>query len=301
MTTQLTTTQPGAMTINTGDYSGISTSASDEQLVALWLATGKRANSPATQDAYMRAWRQFREYTGKGLQWVKVDDLTAWVAAMPGAPATVRARIGAIKSLFAFALKVGYTRANPALLIEAPAVPDTSHRRTVSMGGVELLLKACKTPRETALVWCLYGSGARISEVLALRWQDVAPRGNGGAVLHILSGKGGKQREAGIGAKAYAALLALRTPGTSGEAYVFATASGAPVDRQAAHKTMKRLALRAGLDEEMSAHWLRHSHATHALQKGGNVADLQKQLGHASLQTTSHYAHAESYTGDLLE
>ncbi|MCB9117381.1 MAG: tyrosine-type recombinase/integrase, partial [Caldilineaceae bacterium] len=292
--------QPGTMTVNKGDYTGISTSANDEQLVALWLATGKRANSPATRDAYMRAWCQFREYIGKGLQWVKVDDLIAWVEAMPGAPATVRARIGAIKSLFAFALKVGYTRANPALLIEAPQAPDTSHRRIVSMGGIELLLKACKTPRETALVWCLYGSGARISEVLALRWQDITPRTTGGAVLHILSGKGRKSRKAGIGPKAYAAMLALRTATTQGNDFVFITTSGKPVDRQSANKTMKRLAKRAGLDEDISAHWLRHSHASHYIQKGGNVADLQKQLGHASLQTTSRYAHAESYTGDLL-
>lgn len=298
---QLTTTKPAAMTVNTGDYNGINAGANDAQLVALWLATGKRANSPATQDAYGRAWRQFSDFMGKGLQWVKVDDLTAWVAAMPGAPATKRARIGAIKSLFAFALKVGYTRANPALLIEAPEAPDTSHRRVVSMGGVELLLKACKTPRDRALVWSLYGSGARIGEVLALRWQDVTPRANGGAVIHILSGKGRKSREAGIGPKAYAAMLELRTAATKGEDFVFSTASGAPVDRQAAHKTIKRIASRAGLDGDISAHWLRHSHATHTLQKGGNVADLQKQLGHASLQTTSRYAHAENYTGDLLE
>jgi integrase/recombinase XerD len=96
-------------------------------------------------------------------------------------------------------------------------------------------------------------------------------------------------------------LLALRSATATGDDYIFATASGKPLDRQAAHEMIKRIARRAGVTGDVSAHWLRHSHATHVLRRGGNVADLQKQLGHASLATTSRYAHAAAYTGDLLE
>ena len=76
------------------------------------------------------------------------------------------------------------------------------------------MVNACETDRESALIRCLYSSGARISEVLALRWQDVTPRDNGGAVLYIADGKGHKDREAGVSAAAYAALLRLRDEDT---------------------------------------------------------------------------------------
>jgi integrase/recombinase XerD len=296
-----TAIQPVAGAANIGSYAVIAATSDDDQLVALWLASGKRAHSAATQSAYLLAWRQFRQAVGKPLQSVRLDDLVQWVEGLQGKPATVRAKVAAIKSLFSFALKVGYLRANPALLLETPATPDTSHRKALTFGEVELMLRACRNARESALIWALYASGARISEILALRWQDVSARENGGAVLHILSGKGRKQREAGIGAKAYAALLALRSAEAGPGDFIFATATGKPLDRQAAHETIKRIARRAGVVGDVSAHWLRHSHATHVLRKGGNVADLQKQLGHASLATTSRYAHAASYTGDLLE
>jgi integrase/recombinase XerC len=80
----------------------------------------------------------------------------------------------------------------------------------------------------------------------------------------------------------------------------FATRTGAALDRQAAHKMIKRVLKRAGLPEDISAHWLRHSHATHVLQRGGNIADLQKQLGHSSLATTSRYAHETAFSADAL-
>jgi len=65
---------------------------------------------------------------------------------------------------------------------------------------------------------------------------------------------------------------------------------------------LKNVLKRAGVKESGSAllHWLRHSHATHALQQGANVADVKEQLGHASLNTTSLYAHAGSYSSDKL-
>jgi site-specific recombinase XerD len=75
----------------------------------------------------------------------------------------------------------------------------------------------------------LYGSGARISEVLSLKWQDVQPRQNGtGAVLRIRDGKGGKARQAGINAAAYAALVALRREDTQPADLCLALAMGQP-------------------------------------------------------------------------
>lgn len=301
--------------VNAGDYALCHATTNDDRLVAMWLQSGKRANSPLTQASYLRTWRSFSAfqfpivdeagdvtgYTRKPLQAITLEDLQVWRSQLTGKDTTQKTAIATVRSLFSFAVRVGYLRVSPAVMIETPPAPTKAHtRRVLTQGNIERMVDACETDRESALIRCLYSSGARISEVLALRWQDVTPRDNGGAVLYIADGKGHKDREAGISAATYAALLRLRDEDTAEDAYVFATRNGLPVDRQSAHKTIKRVLRRAGLPDNASAHWLRHSHATHVLSRGGNVADLQAQLGHASLATTSTYAHAEAFSADRL-
>lgn len=287
--------------VNAGDYALCHATTNDERLVAMWLQSGKRANSPLTQASYLRTWRSFSACVGKPLQAITLEDLQVWRSQLTGKDTTQKTAIAIVRSLFSFAVKVGYLRMSPAVMIETPPAPTKAHtRRVLTQGNIERMVDACETDRESALIRCLYSSGARISEVLALRWQDVTPRDNGGAVLYIADGKGHKDREAGISAATYSALLRLRGDDTPGDAFVFATRNGLPVDRQSAHKTIKRVLHRAGLPANASAHWLRHSHATHVLSRGGNVADLQAQLGHASLATTSTYAHAEAFSADRL-
>ena len=287
--------------VNAGDYALCHATTNDERLVAMWLQSGKRANSPLTQASYLRTWRSFSACVGKPLQAITLEDLQVWRSQLTGKDTTQQTAIAIVRSLFSFAVKVGYLRMSPAVMIETPPAPTKAHtRRVLTQGNIERMVDACETDRESALIRCLYSSGARISEVLALRWQDVTPRDNGGAVLYIADGKGHKDREAGISAATYSALLRLRGDDTPGDAFVFATRNGLPVDRQSAHKTIKRVLHRAGLPANASAHWLRHSHATHVLSRGGNVADLQAQLGHASLATTSTYAHAEAFSADRL-
>lgn len=297
MTTAITVT---TQHVNAGNYGIVDRSTDDESLVELWLNSGKRADSPLTQDAYQRTWYRFAASVGRPLQSVTLDDLQAWRKRLTGKPATIRAQVATVRSLFAFAVKVGYLRMNPAVMIEAPKAPTKAHtQRVVSQGAVERLVEACQTPREVALVRTLYSSAGRVSEVLALRWRDVTPRDNGGALLYIAHGKGDKDRKPGINAATYAALLRLRE-GASEDDFVFRTRTGKALDRQAAHALIKRVAKRAGVSGSMSAHWLRHSHATHALERGANVADVCAQLGHASLATTTTYAHATSYSSDKL-
>lgn len=286
--------------VNVGDYALVERSATDEKIVSMWLSSGKRADSKRTQDVYLRTWRSFSAFVGKSLQALTLDDLLAWQASLTGAPATRKVKTATVRSLFAFAAKVGYVRANPAVMLEPGTVADTKHRKIVDELSVLRLLDRCETPRERALVHVLYSSGARVSELLALTWQDVTPRENAGATLHILYGKGKKQREPGISAKAYAALLALRDESTSAGAYVFQTRTGRPLDRQAAHRLLKDVARRAGVPAEFSAHWLRHCHATHALARKEPVQNVQAQLGHSSLAVTSTYAHAEHSSADVL-
>lgn len=290
---------------NAGNMQLVAQETTDAQLVYLWLHSGKRAGSPATQDTYSRIVHKFFAFVGTPLQSVTLSDLQTWRESLTGSAATQRTSIACVRSLFAFAVKVGYLRMSPAVMLETPAVPQVQHRRALSEADTVRLLDACRTPRETALVRILYSSGCRVSEALSLTWQDVQPRQNGaGAVLYIVFGKGRKSREAGINAAAYAALLAIHPETATPKSYVFATRSGRPLDRHAAHKVLKAVAARAGLKdvagEDVSCHWLRHTHATLAIAAGTNIADVQTQLGHASLSTTTIYAHATSYSSDKL-
>lgn len=300
MTTSLTLTTPG---LNAGDYGLVARDATDERLVDMWLHSGKRGNSPATQDVYLRTWREFAAFVRRPLQDVTLDVLQDWRHSLIGKPATQRLKIAAIRSLFGFGVKTGYLKMNPATMVETPHVPQNPTAHTVSVADLARLLDACETAQETALLRVLYSAGARISEILSLRWGDITPREDSrGAHIFIASGKGRKTRTVGVNAAAYAALLALREESTQATDFVFATRTGNALDRHAAHRLLKRILQRAGVKESAgaSAHWLRHSHATHALQQGANIADVKEQLGHSSLNTTSLYAHAGSYSSDKL-
>lgn len=289
--------------LNAGDYGLVARGTTDERLVDMWLQSGKRANSTATQDVYRRVWREFAAFVGRPLQDVTLDVLQAWTASLTGKPATVRTKTAAVRSLFTFAVKTGYLRMSPAVMLQPPHVPQNPTAHTVSVADLARVLDACQTAQECALLRVLYSSGARVSEVLALKWENVTPREDGrGAHLFIESGKGRKSRTVGVNAAAYGALLALREESTQPTDYVFSTRNGTALDRHAAHRLIKRVIARAGVKDATaaSAHWLRHSHATHAIQQGANVADVKAQLGHSSLNTTSLYVHATSYSADKL-
>ena len=283
---------------NAGSYDVLPVDTTDSALVSMWLQSEDK--SPNTQKTYARVWRTFSQAVQLPLQAVTLADLQAWQQSLADSPATVKAKTAAVRSLFSFAVRTGYLRLNPAAMLSTPKTPDTKHRKLVRELDVMRLVDAARTPREAALVHVLYSSGARVSELLSLTWQDVQPR-TAGAVLHIVYGKGGKSRQAGISAAAYDALLALRDEDADEDtAFVFSTRTGHALDRVAAHRILKNIAARAGVSEDVSAHWLRHSHVSHALARGANVEAVRQQVGHSSLNTTTAYAHADSYSADVL-
>ena len=135
----------------------------------------------------------------------------------------------------------------------------------------------------------LYAGGLRISEACGLCWRDVQPRDDAGQAT--VYGKGGKTRVILLPASVWRALAPLRQ-GADQDAPVFRSAKGGHLDPSAVHRVVKAAAARAGLPASVSAHWLRHAHASHALDRGAPIHLVQQTLGHASLTTTSKYAHA---------
>ncbi len=260
---------------------------SDEMLARLWLH-GRTANTAA---AYRTSLAQFQAAIRLPLHQVTLGALQGWADSLVGAglsPATCASRLGAIKSLFAFGLRLGYLPVDVSAALRLPKLRDKLSERILLEEQVQRMLAVPSEPVAHALVRLFYVCGVRISEAVALRWTDLTRRQSGGQAT--VFGKGSKTRAVLIPMGLWKELTALRSTSQPDEA-VISRADGRPLSRSAAHRLVKRVAERAGVPAA-SAHWLRHSHISHALDNGCSSVVVRDTAGHASLTTTSRYAHA---------
>ncbi|GAA1474515.1 site-specific tyrosine recombinase XerD [Corynebacterium aurimucosum] len=214
------------------------------------------------------------------------------------------------RGLHKFALAEGMIEENVAAEVTPPkraqALPET-----LSVHDVEALLNAIPTNesatpidiRDRALLEMLYGTGARISEVISLSVDDVTGEGPTSVRdILLLSGKGDKQRLVPLGSHAVKAvenyLVRARPVLATGASHaLFLNTRGRALSRQSAWAAIKTAAQRAHLSTKISPHTLRHSFATHLLEGGADVRTVQELLGHSSVTTTQIYTHV---TADSL-
>lgn len=252
----------------------------DANFVNLWL----HGRSPATTRAYRADYARFAMAVPKPLVQVGLGDLQAFADGLGGAPASRIRVLSSIKSLFAFAHRIGYLQFDIGAALLLPPRMEPLSSRIMSEAEMHRILAVPASPRDHALVLVLYASGARLAEVCSLRWVDCIVRENGGQLT--LYGKGGKTRSVRIPQSAWAALEALKPDLVLDEGYCFGGIT--PPDPSTLHRVVKRIVEAAGLPN-VSAHWLRHAHASHAIDRGAPVSLIQATLGHASLATTGKY------------
>ena len=255
-------------------------------MVDLWLGNYRSAH---TRRGYAIDVRAFRAHAAKPLRAVTVRDVQAFGATLAHlAPATACRRLSAVKSLVAMAHRVGYLQFDVAAPVQLPAIKDTLAERILSEWDVQQLLGLERNPRNTALLRLIYVAGLRISEACGLRWRDFAARHEAGQVTVL--GKGGKTRAVLLPLPIWTRLTALR--GTAGpDDPVFRSRHGRALCPGQVHLIVKAAARRAKLPAAVSTHFLRHAHASHALDRGAPVHVVQTTLGHASLATTTRYTH----------
>jgi integrase/recombinase XerD len=266
----------------------VAQASSDAGMIDLWLNTHR---SPATRAGYAIDIRALRTFTDLQLAQITVRTLQAFAATLGHlAPATVCRRLSAVKSLWKLAHRLGYLPFDVAAPIPLPAIRDTLSERILTEWDVQRMLALEPKARNAALLRLLYGAGLRISEPCGLRWRDLTPRDDAGQVTIL--GKGGKTRFILLSAPLWARLIALC--GNSGpDSPVFPSRQGGgALSRLQVHRIVKAAARRAGLSAAVSAHFLRHSACSHALDRGCAVHVVQTSLGHASLSTTTRYSHA---------
>lgn len=227
-------------------------------------------------------------------------DLSAGtVSGKPAAASSIARASAAIRSFHTFVSATSPDIHNPAARITSPK--QGSHLpKALSVEQVSALLDAARVGddvislRDSALLELLYATGARVSEAVGLARDDLDLDEELPVIR--LFGKGRKERIVPLGSYAKAAIeayivrsrpvLAQRGQGSPA---LFLNSRGRALSRQSAWEIIQRAAGRAGIDEDVSPHTLRHSFATHLLEGGASIRDVQELLGHASVQTTQIY------------
>jgi integrase/recombinase XerD len=278
---------------------------SDEELLLSWLASLTSTHSKRNFEVTAR---RFLAELPAGLRGAAVEDvrdalgrITAEVSETAGRQYVLR-----IKSLLSYAQRLGYTHFNAGATIrvrsDARNRGATLAKRIVSEVDVALLVRGARSKRDRVLLQVLYAAGLRVSELAGLTWSDALTRDKGQLQLSV-TGKGGIVRQVLLPEPVSRALLSLRVDAGANDPLFPSGKTGAKLTERAVLGIVKRAARRAGIDAPVSPHWLRHAHASHAIDRGATLPEVQTTLGHANIATTSGYLHArpESSSGLKLD
>lgn len=278
-----------------------------------WLShlRAERRLSPKTLEAYARDVRQCLTFlcehwgalvTLPRFAALEASDIRAFMAARRaddvGGRSLARALAG-LRSFGRFLEREGKGRVGALSAIRAPKI-GKSLPKPIQMASARRLVDADERAgenrdpwiwaRDAAVMALLYGSGLRISEALGLKRRDVPAPGAGDTL--IVNGKGNKTRMVPVLQNVlaliqdYAAMCPHPLPATGP---MFVGARGGPLSPRIIQLTMERLRGALGLPDSATPHALRHSFATHLLNRGGDLRAIQELLGHASLSTTQIY------------
>jgi integrase/recombinase XerD len=264
----------------------------------------ERGLSAHTIDAYSRDLLQFFDFALKRgaakPSLATTQDIEAFASALKRERAkssSIARKVSALRSFYRYLVAEGRLAANPASRVEAPKLAQRLPK-LLSADEVRCLLEAPGTVtrlaiRDTAMLELLYGAGMRVSELLGLSLRDV-DLDEGMARCY---GKGAKERVVPFGKMAAASLclyLAESRPllrkGKS-DPSLFLSSRGTRMSRANFWKLIRAYAAKAGIKKPVTPHTLRHSFATHLLDRGADLRAIQEMLGHSSVATTQVYTH----------
>jgi site-specific recombinase XerD len=266
----------------------VSQADNDNQVVAMWL----HGRPHTTQRAYAYEVQGLLAAVGKPLAQITLGDLQGYFSPLESlAPASQARAINAAKSFFSFAQRIGYLTFNPCAAILSPKIKNTLAERILPEAQVHHLLALEPHHRNQVLLRLLYAAGLRVSEVCGLKWRDVQEREEGAGQITAY-GKGGKTRVILLSVNTWAELITLKGDAGSDAPVFKSRKNGGHLHPSQVNRIVEASANRAGIEASVSPHWLRHAHASHALDRGCPIHLVQATLGHASVATTGKYLHA---------
>ena len=260
------------------------------------------ANSVASYTRDLALLTRYAAAAGRTLVALTRNDLEAFVRDLMAegrSPRSVARVVACLRGFYRFLAIDGRITANPAEDLRPPRAWKVLPKY-LSVDDVDRLIAQpdIATPRglrDRALIELLYATGMRVSELVTLRPADI----NLEASYLTCTGKGDKQRIVPIGDEAARwvrrylrdARPVLLGKRTSARLFVNARGGGPGLTRMGFWKILKAYARTAGLTRSLSPHMLRHSFATHLLERGADLRAIQLMLGHADLSTTQIYTH----------
>ena len=203
----------------------------------------------------------------------------------------------ALRNFSAFLVREGRLGRDPTALVPLPRRPNTLPKY-LGLSEINRLLEASDLAKPTgardhAMLELLYATGLRVSELCQLQLSDF----NAELGVVRVTGKGHRQRLVPVGRSAVAAVTSYcegvrpRLLGGRASKYLFVTARGGCLTRQAFWKLLAAHGKKAGIWQRLHPHVLRHSFATHLLEGGADLRSVQTMLGHADISTTQIYTH----------
>jgi len=262
----------------------------------------ERGLSSNTLLSYSRDMKKiFQFFHKEKISWLraKEEDLILFIHQQSRAGLSARSLarlISSLKSFYKFLVLDGVVKKNPAVGLSSPKT-WLSLPKFLTVEEVELLLKQpdemnARGIRDKAMLELLYATGLRASELVSIKINDL----NLEEGFLLCYGKGGKERIVPVGGSAVKAIdryldEARREFLKKPDEILFLTNRGSGFTRQGFWKLLKAYAKKAGLGLIISPHILRHSFATHLLERGADLRSVQLMLGHSQITTTQIYTH----------
>jgi integrase/recombinase XerD len=265
----------------------------------LSVEKGLSANTILSYDRDLRKFFLFLEK--EKTDWARADENTVALFVHRQSQAGIQARslarlISALRSFYKFLVLDGLAAKSPTGDLASPKTWLSLPKFLTVDEVARLVLQPDERDlhglRDRAMLEVLYATGLRVSELIRLRPGDV----NLDDGYVICRGKGGKERVVPLGRAAasltrrYLEEARLRLEKKPQEA-LFLTRLGGPFTRQGVWKMLRGYARKAGLEARISPHILRHSFATHLLERGADLRSVQLMLGHSQITTTQIYTH----------
>lgn len=273
----------------------------EEYLSFLQVEKGLAENSVRAYQTDLRHFSNFLKKNKLSFFQVQRGDIASYINELGEktyAPRTRARKISALRNFYDYMFEEKYIEENPCAYLSSPKIPQNLPE-ILSEQEVLALIKAPKLDKPTgyrdrAMLEVLYGSGLRVSELVGLNVGDIDQIG----FVRCL-GKGDKERIIPLGEHAlkatekYLDYARPRLLKNQRELALFLNSRGTRLTRQGFWKIIKKWAISAGIEQEVSPHILRHSFATHLLRHGADLRSVQEMLGHADLSTTQIYTHLD--------
>ena len=287
------------------DQGALVIAADGERIIRMWLDT---LDSPATRRKYEHSVREALATLGGMADCSDAERLASWRRGLVNqmdagelASATVSLKLSALRTFLSFCSEMGALTLSDQLvkrLLKSPKAVTLNFYLTVSKDEMDRLLEAARRPRDRALLALLRGSGLRSAEAIKVTVGDLHVDMDGDLVLHVRSGKGGKDRMVPLPDDTTAELqryLGLRGvqigDARDDNQVIFPNHEGEnrPMTTARLRQIVDELLTAAGISKAISPHCFRHTFALALLMKGASLPAVQKLLGHASLATTQRY------------